>query len=85
MRAACNNLKRVKAEGVPRSLLANVAGCQERMKRGDQWRYYTHVKSLYLEGRREIHLQYIKDGSERLLQNKKYINQTHGYNTHAHC
>ena len=68
LKYATKQLKRAKAEGVQRFFEEYVSQLEGRIREGDQFGFYKHLKEMDVEGKRTFDSQYIRDEEGRLLR-----------------
>ena len=66
-------LKRMRAEAVQRFFEVYASQLEGRIRDGDQFGFYIHLKGMDVEGERTFNSQYIKDEDSRLLRDNALI------------
>ena len=75
MKTATKQLKRARAEGVQKFFEQYVSQLEGRIRGGDQFRFYKHLKGMDVEGKRTFNSQYIRDEEGRLLRDIELIRE----------
>ena len=75
LKAITKQLKRTWAEAVQRFFEDYVSQLEGRIREGDQYFFYKHLKGMDEEGKRTFNSQYIKDKEGRLLRDKTLIRE----------
>ena len=73
--ATAKQLKRTRAEAVQRFFEDFVSQLEGRMREGDRFGFYKHLKEMDVEGKRTFKSQYIKDEAGRLLRDNALIRE----------
>ena len=68
VKTVTKQLKRARAEGVQRFFQEHVSQLEGRIREGDQFGFYEHLKGMDVEGKRTFNSQYIRDEEGRLLR-----------------
>ena len=69
MKTATKLVKRARAEGLRRFFEEYVSQLEKRIREGDQFGFYKHLKEVDVEGKMTFNSQYIRDEEGRLLRN----------------
>ena len=75
LKAFTKQLKRTRAEAVQRFFEDYVSQLIRRIREGDQFGFYRHLKGMDVEGKRTFNSQYIKDEEGRLLRDNALIRE----------
>ena len=75
LKATTKQLKRTRAEAVQRFFEDYVSQLEGRIREGDQFDFYKHLKGMDVEGKRTFNSQYIKDEEGRLLRDDALIRE----------
>ena len=75
LKATTKQLKRTRAEAVQRFLEDYVSQLEGRMREGDQFGFYKHLKGMDVEGKRTFNSQYINDEEGRLLRDNALVSE----------
>ena len=68
LKATIKQLKHTRAEAVQRFFEDYVSQLEGRIREGDHFGFYKHLKKMDVEGKRTFNSQYIKDEEGRLLR-----------------
>ena len=68
-------LKRTLAEAVQRFFEDHVSQLEGRIREGDQFGFYKHLKGMDVEEKRTFNSQYIEEEESRLLRDKALIRE----------
>ena len=75
LKATTKQLKRTRAETVQSFFEDNVSQLEGRIREGDQFEFYKHLKAMDVEGIRTFNSQYIKGEKGRLLRDNALIRE----------
>ena len=75
LKAATKQLKRTRAEAVQRFFKDYVSQFEGRIREGDQFGFYKHLKGMDVEGKMTFNSQYIEDEEGRLLRDNALIRE----------
>ena len=75
LKATTNQLKRTRAAAVQRFFECYVSRLEGRIREGDQFGFYKHLKGMDVEEKRTFNSQYIKDEEGRLLRDNALIRE----------
>ena len=75
MKATTKQLKRTRAEAVQRFFEDYVSQLEGRIREGDQFGFYKHLKGMDVERKRTFNSQYIQDEEGRLLRDSALIRE----------
>ena len=75
LKATTKQLKRTWAEAAQRFFEDYVSQLEERIRKGDQFGFYKHLKGMDVEGKRTFNSQCIKDEEGRLPRNNALIRE----------
>ena len=75
MKTATKQLKRARADGVQRFFEEYVSQLEGRIREGDRFGFYKHLKGMDVEGKRTFNSQYIRDEEGRLLRDIGLISE----------
>ena len=75
LKATTKQLKRTRAEAVQRFFEDYVSQLEGRIREGDQFGFYKHLKGMDAEGKRTFDSQYIKHEEGRLLRDNAFIRE----------
>ena len=73
LKATTKQLKRTRAEAVQRLFEDYVSQLEGRIRDGDQFGFYKHLKGISVEGKKTFNSQYIKNEEGRLLRDNALI------------
>ena len=68
LKATTKQLKRTRAEAVQRFFEDYVSQLEGRIREGDQFGFYKHLKGMHVEVKKTFNSQYIKNEEDRLLR-----------------
>ena len=75
LKATTKRLTRMRAEAVQRFFEDYVSQLEGRIREGDQFGFYKHLKGVDVEGKRTFTSQYMKDEEGRLLRDNALIRE----------
>ena len=75
MKATTKQLKPTRAEAVQKFFEYYVSQLEGRIRKGDPFRFYKHLKGMDVEEKRTSNSQYIKDEERRLLRDNALIRE----------
>ena len=75
LKTTTRQLKRTRAEAAQRFFEYYVSQVGGRIREGDQFGFYKHLKGMDVEGERTFNSQYIKDEDGRLLRDNALIRE----------
>ena len=75
LKATTKQLKRTRAEAVQRFFNDYVRQLEGRIREGDRFGFYKHLKGMDVKGKRTLNSQYIKDKESRLLRDNDLIRE----------
>ena len=75
LKTATIQLKPARTDGVQRFFEEYVSQLQGRIREGDQFGFYKHLKGMDVEGKRTLNSQYIRDEEGRLLRDIRLIRE----------